>query len=150
MSLRSASRTTGTIRPLGVSAAKPMWMYFLRTRFSPLGIQRRIESREVMQRPHAGADDEGQRRELDALLGGLLLSLPRSSSRSVMSASSNCVTCGRFTQLACSRAPEIFWMRVSGLVSTGPKAAKSTTGTLGRPRPPGAAGRRAAAAPPRR
>ena len=33
----------------------------------------------------------------------------------VMSASSNCVTCGRLTQLACRRGPAIFWMRDSGL-----------------------------------
>ena len=32
-----------------------------------------------------------------------------------MSASSNCVTCGMLTQLACRRGPEIFWMRDSGL-----------------------------------
>ena len=48
-----------------------------------------------------------------------------------MSASSNCVTCGMLTQLACSRGPAIFWMRVSGRRSIGPKAAKSTWGTAG-------------------
>ena len=32
-----------------------------------------------------------------------------------MSASSNCVTCGMLTQLACRRGPEILWMRDSGL-----------------------------------
>ncbi len=31
-----------------------------------------------------------------------------------MSASSNCVTCGMLTQLACRRGPEMRWMRVSG------------------------------------
>jgi len=53
-----------------------------------------------------------------------------------MSASSNCVTCGMFTQLACRRGPEIFWMRDSGLVSTGPNFEKSTAGMVGRPVPP--------------
>ena len=56
-----------------------------------------------------------------------------------MSASSNCVTCGRFTQLACSRGPAIFWTRVRGLSSIGPNFAKSTTGTRGSPEPAPAA-----------
>ena len=57
-----------------------------------------------------------------------------------MSASSNCVTCGMLTQLACSRGPAIFWMRVSGRRSIGPKAAKSTLGTAGSAASPGRAG----------
>ena len=68
--------------------------------------------------------------------------LARAASMSVMSASSNCVTCGRLTQLACSRGPEIFWMRVSGLRSTGPNAAKSTVGTFGNASAPAAAAAR--------
>ena len=48
-----------------------------------------------------------------------------------MSASSNWVTCGMLTQLACRRGPEIFWIRDSGLSSIGPNFAKSTTGTRG-------------------
>ena len=48
-----------------------------------------------------------------------------------MSASSCCVTCGTLTQLACSRGPEIFWMRDSGSVSMRPYFAKSTAGTAG-------------------
>ena len=35
--LASASWITGTTRPFGVSAAKPMCMYFFITRFAPLG-----------------------------------------------------------------------------------------------------------------
>ena len=31
----SASLITGTTRPFGVSAAKPMWKYFFSTRWSP-------------------------------------------------------------------------------------------------------------------
>ena len=58
-------------------------------------------------------------------------SLARVASISVMSASSNCVTCGMLTQLACRRGPAIFWMRESGRRSTGPNAAKSTSGTFG-------------------
>ena len=56
-----------------------------------------------------------------------------------MSASSCCVTCGTLTQLACSRGPEIFWMRDSGSVSTRPYFAKSTVGTAGSAPPRGAA-----------
>ena len=48
-----------------------------------------------------------------------------------MSASSCCVTCGTLTQLACSRGPEIFWMRDNGSVSMRPYFAKSTLGTAG-------------------
>ena len=45
-----------------------------------------------------------------------------------MSASSNCVTCGIITQLRARLAPEIFLIRDSGTVSTGPNLAKSTFG----------------------
>ena len=43
------SRITGTTRPFGVSAAKPMWKYFLSTRFSP-PLERGVEVRELLQR----------------------------------------------------------------------------------------------------
>src|SRR5438045_7958594 len=56
----------------------------------------------------------------------------RKASRSVMSASSNCVTCGIEIQLRCRYGPESFWMRDSGLDSTGPNLAKSTSGQGGR------------------
>src|SRR4051812_19505148 len=56
----------------------------------------------------------------------------RKASRSVMSASSNCVTCGIEIQLRCRYGPESFWMRGSGLVSTAPNLAKSTSGQAGR------------------
>jgi len=56
----------------------------------------------------------------------------RNASRSVISASSNCVTCGIETQLRCRLAPESFWMRDSGFVSTGPNFAKSTSGQAGK------------------
>ena len=44
----------------------------------------------------------------------------RKASSSVMSASSNCVTCGIITQLRESAGPEILWMRESGFASIGP------------------------------
>ena len=55
-----------------------------------------------------------------------------------MSASSLCVTWGMLTQEACSRGPEIFLMRESGMVSIGPNLAKSTCGTSGSAPPPAA------------
>ena len=70
----------------------------------------------------------------------LPLSAARAISRSVMSASSCWVTCGRLSQLACRRAPEMRWMRDSGLTSIAPNFAKSTSGTFGSD----AAGRRGA------
>ncbi len=55
----------------------------------------------------------------------LSLSEPRSFSSSVMSDSSNCVTCGMLIHAACRRGPEIFCTRLSGLISTSPNAAGS-------------------------
>src|SRR5450631_3122644 len=57
----------------------------------------------------------------------------RKASSSVMSASSNCVTCGIITQLRASAGPEIFWIRVRGFASIGPNLAKSTLGHAGSP-----------------
>ena len=48
-----------------------------------------------------------------------------------MSASSCWVTWGMLSQAAWSRGPEILRTRDSGLTSTGPNFAKSTTGTFG-------------------
>ncbi len=59
--------------------------------------------------------------------------LARNASRSVTSASSNCVTCGIITQLRASAGPEIFWMRERAWRSTGPNFAKSTFGHAGKP-----------------
>ncbi len=66
-----------------------------------------------------------------------------------MSASSNCVTCGIITQLRARLAPEIFLIRDSGFVSTGPNFAKSTVGHGSRLSAPPPVPRRRRA-PPRR
>ena len=50
-----------------------------------------------------------------------LFSVTRNASRRVMSASSNCVTCGIITQLRARLAPEIFRIRDSGTASIGPE-----------------------------
>jgi hypothetical protein len=65
----------------------------------------------------------------------LFFSAWRRSSSTVMSASSCWVTCGMFSQAACRRGPEILRTRDSGLISTGPNFAKSTTGTAGKAGP---------------
>src|SRR5471030_1774931 len=57
-----------------------------------------------------------------------LLVSTRNASRSVTSASSNCVTCGIMTQLRCRLGPLIFLMRDSGSSSVGPNLLKSTDG----------------------
>src|SRR6266704_1474954 len=68
-----------------------------------------------------------------------------------MSASSWCVTCGTLSQDRCRTGPEIFLMRASGRVSTGPNFAKSTAGISGMPVPTAAgAAAGAAGAGPRR
>ena len=59
--------------PFGVSAANPMWKYFLRTRFSARGIEGRVEPRKFLERHNAGFDDEGERREPHAFLRRLAL-----------------------------------------------------------------------------
>src|SRR5262245_51172748 len=64
-----------------------------------------------------------------------------------MSASSWLVTCGIITQLRCRAGPEIFLIRGSCTVSTGPNFAKSTSGHGTRPRPAPAAGAAAGAGP---
>ena len=63
----------------------------------------------------------------------------RNVSSSVMSASSWFVTCGIKAEFLCSPGPAIFWIRVSGLVSTAPNFAKSTLGqgASARPAPAG-------------
>ena len=93
---------------------------FLDTSSPASGVERRREMWEGLQRLHAGAHDERERRELDAPCRRFVLqALTRASSIAVMSASSNCVTCGMLTQLACSRGPAIFWMRVRGVARSG-------------------------------
>ena len=80
-----------------------------------------------------------------------LLKLTRSSSSAVISASSNWVTCGIIAQLRARLAPEIFWIRDSGLLSIAPNLAKSTFGHGSKLSPPpaatGTAGARSCSAP---
>ena len=82
----SAFLTTGTTRPFGVSAAKPMLKYFFQTRLSPSSAA--VELGELLQRAHRGLDDEGEHGELLPDFSFSLFIWTRKASRSVMSASS--------------------------------------------------------------
>jgi len=59
---------TGTTSPFGVSAAKPILKYFLKTRFSPASSREALNRWEFLQGNDAGLDDKHQRREPRALL----------------------------------------------------------------------------------
>ncbi len=128
----SQSRTTGTTSPFGVSAAKPRWKYFLSTRLSPSS--EALKSGNFFSAATHPFIRNASRVTLIPACSFSLLISTRSASRSVMSASSNCVTCGIITQLRARFAPEIFLMRGSGFTSTGPNFAKSTFGQGGRSR----------------
>ena len=67
MSLRSASRTTGTTQAVGrVGGEADVEVLACTMRLAPSGVERGVEARELLQRLDAGAHDEGERRELDA------------------------------------------------------------------------------------
>ena len=123
---------TGTTSPCGVSAAKPMFQYCLRIRFSPsselLSVGYFFSAATTAFIRKASGDT------LTPALAFSSLTCARKASSSVMSASSNWVTCGIITQLRASPGAEIFWMRVRAWVSIGPNLAKSTLGQGGSPR----------------
>ena len=133
-----------------MSAAKPMWKYCFSTRLSPSS--EALKSGNFLSAATLALIRNASIVTLMPAFSFSLLSATRKASRSVMSASSNCVTCGIITQLRARFAPEIFLMRDSGRVSIGPNFAKSTFGhgsRLSAPPPipaaaPPAAGGRAA------
>ena len=99
--LRSASRTTGTTRPPGVSTATPMWKYFLMMMLSPdlsseelnCGYWRSAVTQALIMKASIVS--------LKPFFSVSTVCALRKASRSVMSASSNCVTCGIEIQLRC-------------------------------------------------
>ncbi len=127
----SASRITGTINPLGVSAAKPMWKYFFSTSASPSS--EALNSGNFFSAATQALIRNASIVTLTPAFSYSLFSVTRKASSSVMSASSWFVTCGIITQLRCRFAPEIFLMRDRSLRSTAPNLAKSTTGHGSRP-----------------
>ncbi|MNU74658.1 hypothetical protein D3C71_641640 [compost metagenome] len=135
----STSRMTGTTRPFGVSAAKPMLKYFFRVRFSPLASSEALNSGNCFSAAALALIRKASMVSLMPAFSFSLFSATRRASRSVMSACSNWVTCGIIAQLRARFAPEIFLMRDSGCTSTSPNLLKSTFGHGSRLRPPPAA-----------
>ena len=130
MPFLSQSRMTGTTSPFGVSAANPMWKYCFSTRLSPS--REALNSGNFVSAATHAFIRKARMVNLTPAFSFSLLSWTRNASRSVMSASSNCVTCGIITQLRARFAPEIFLMRESGFISTAPNFVKSTFGHGGR------------------
>ena len=124
------SRTTGTTRPLGVSTATPMWMYFFMISLLPSS-DRALQKRGCASRALAAAfrmNTSGVIFTSSFCFSARMFCSLRNASRSVVSASSNWVTWGIMAQLRCRAGPEIFWIRVSSSSSTGPNLLKSTFG----------------------
>ena len=132
----STSRITGTIRPFGVSTAKPTWKYFFSTRFSPLASSEALNSGNSINACTTPLMMKVSGVSLAPTFAASVFSALRRVSMSVMSQRSCCVTCGTFTHEACNRGPEIFLTRFSGFVSISPNLAKSTLGTEGSEAPP--------------
>ena len=109
-----------------MSAAKPMWKYCFSTRLSPSSDA--LTSGNFLSADTLALIRNASIVTLIPAFSFSLLSATRNASRSVMSASSNCVTCGIITQFRARFAPEIFLIRESGRASTGPNFAKSTVG----------------------
>ena len=92
-----------------------------------------------------GLDQEGQQRDAVALLLARGVELLAIRSGSVMSASSLMGDVGHVEPGPVQMRPEIFLIRASGRVSTGPNFEKSTAGISGMPMPPDRAGAAAGA-----
>src|SRR5690606_14093533 len=90
--LRSQSRTTGTTSPLGVSAAKPMWKYFLSVRFSPRSSSEALNSGYFCSATTLAFIRKASMVSLTPVFWFSWLSATRSASSSVTSASSCWVT----------------------------------------------------------
>src|SRR5574344_259755 len=103
-----ASRSTGTTRPLGVSAAKPMWKYCLYTRVSPSRLA--LNSGNFFSAATTALITKASMVTFTSLLALALSALvcTRKASSSVMSARSLLVTWGIITQFRCRLAPQLF------------------------------------------
>ncbi len=124
----SDSRITGTTSPLGVSTATPMLKYFFSISFSPLA------SSELLKRGKAFSEaTTAQMMKASGviLMPSFSISLPiclRKASISVMSASSNWVTCGMVSQLRCRNSPVSLLILDSVSCSVSPNWLKSISG----------------------
>ena len=111
-----------------MSTATPMWKYFLTIRLSPDLSSEALNCGYCLSAVTQALIRNASIVSLKPCFSVSTVLALRNASRSVMSASSNCVTCGIETQLRCRLGPESFWMRDSGFDSTGPNLAKSTSG----------------------
>ncbi|MNT41214.1 hypothetical protein D3C72_1775680 [compost metagenome] len=127
---------TGTSRPSGVSTAKPMFTYFLRMIALPLGASELLKSGSSLSRCAQVLSSNGRMVSLTPAFSATAFWATRNASSSVISAESNCVTCGTFSQLRCRLAAPTCIRRVIGTSSISPKRLKSTTGIGGMPAPP--------------
>ncbi len=131
MLLVFTSRITGTASPCGVSTAIPTCTYCLNTSCAPSGCSEALK-RGCSRNARATATSRnasGVSLLLRCCISGLRPE--RKASRSVTSAKSNCVTCGTLSQLRSMLPTVAFWKLLRATVSTGPNAAKSTSGIDG-------------------
>ncbi|MCY1426098.1 hypothetical protein D9M71_419090 [compost metagenome] len=133
---RSTSRITGTSRPSGVSTAKPMCTYFLRISALPLGARELLKSGISFSTWAQALSRIGSTVSLTPAFSAAAFCAARKASTSVMSALSNWVTCGTFSQLRCRLAAPTCIRRVIATSSISPKRLKSTSGIGGMPAPP--------------
>ena len=126
---------TGTSRPSGVSTAKPMFTYFLRMIALPLGASELLKSGSSLSRCAQDLSSSGRMVSLTPAFSATAFCAVRNASSSVISAESNCVTCGTFSQLRCRLAAPTCIRRVIGTSSTAPNLLKSTSGIGGIPLP---------------
>ena len=130
----STSLMTGTTKPFGVSAAKPMWKYFFNTKLSPSKDE--LNSGNCFSALTEALMMKANGDSFTPSRSHSLFNCLRNSSKSVMSASSFTVTCGIITQLRDRFWPEIFLIRLNSFTSTSPNLAKSTFGHGSKSKPP--------------
>ncbi|MNF88695.1 hypothetical protein D3C84_711940 [compost metagenome] len=113
-----------------------MFTYFLRMIALPLGASELLKSGSSLSRCAHDLSSSGSTVSLTPAFSATAFWAIRNASSSVISAESNCVTCGTFSQLRCRLAAPACIRRVIGTSSISPKRLKSTTGTGGMSAPP--------------
>ncbi|MNP58535.1 hypothetical protein D3C76_1534600 [compost metagenome] len=119
-----------------MSTAKPMCTYFLRISALPLGARELLKSGISLRMCAQAFSRIGSTVSLTPAFSATAFCATRKASASVMSAESNWVTCGTFSQLRCRLAAPTCIRRVIATSSTSPNLLKSTSGIGGMPAPP--------------
>ncbi|MCY1438202.1 hypothetical protein D9M71_543940 [compost metagenome] len=119
-----------------MSTAKPMFTYFLRMIALPLGANELLKSGSSLSKWAHALSSSGSTVSLTPAFSATAFCATRKASSSVISAESNWVTCGTFSQLRCRLAAPTCIRRVMATSSISPKRLKSTSGTGGMPAPP--------------